>query len=78
MTSTSGSSRHSRPVESAAVVAHGRVDVNEAVERVRAVAERAGVAIVDDPARAQLAVALGGDGTILRTLGEAARDARCR
>ncbi|HEV8178769.1 MAG TPA: NAD(+)/NADH kinase, partial [Gaiellaceae bacterium] len=67
MTSTSGSSRHS-PVETAAVVAHGRVDVREAVARVRAVAEHAGVELVDEPERAQLAVAVGGDGTILRTL----------
>jgi NAD+ kinase len=67
MTSTSGSSTHS-PVETAAVVAHGRIDVREAVERVRAVAERAGVELVDDPGRSQLAVAVGGDGTILRTL----------
>ncbi len=67
MTSTSGSSKHS-PVETAAVVAHGRLDVREAVERVRAVAESAGVQLVDDAARAQLAVAVGGDGTILRTL----------
>jgi NAD+ kinase len=68
MTSTSGSSRHSQPVDAVAVVAHGRVDVHEAVERVRAVAKRAGAAVVDEPADAQLAVALGGDGTILRTL----------
>jgi NAD+ kinase len=67
MTSTSGSSKHS-PVETAAVVAHGRLDVREAVERVRAVAESSSVRLVDDPARAQLAVAVGGDGTILRTL----------
>ena len=67
MTSTSGSSKHS-PVETAAVVAHGRVDVRGAVERVQAVAERAGVELVDEPERAQLAVAVGGDGTILRTL----------
>ena len=67
MTSTSESSTHS-PVETAAVVTHGRVDVHDAVERVRAVAERAGVELVDEPERAQLAVALGGDGTILRTL----------
>jgi NAD+ kinase len=67
MTSTSGSSRHS-PVETAAIVAHGRLDVGEAVERVRATAERAGVELVDEPERAQLAVAVGGDGTILRTL----------
>jgi NAD+ kinase len=38
------------------------------VERVRAVAERAGVALVDEPEEARLAVAVGGDGTILRTL----------
>jgi NAD+ kinase len=67
MTSTSESSTHS-PVETAAVVAHGRVDVHDAVERVRAVAERAGVEFVAEPERAQLAVAVGGDGTILRTL----------
>ena len=67
MTSTSESSTHS-PVETAAVVAHGRVDVREAVERVRAVAEQAGVKLVDEPESAQLAVAVGGDGTILRTL----------
>jgi NAD+ kinase len=67
MTSTSGSSTHS-PVETAAVVAHGRVDVGEAVERVRAVATAAGVELVEEPERAQLTVAVGGDGTILRTL----------
>jgi NAD+ kinase len=67
MTSTSESSRHS-PIESAAVVAHGRVDVRAAVERVRTVAETAGVELVDEPEHAQLAVAVGGDGTILRTL----------
>ena len=33
MTSTSESSTHS-PVETAAVVAHGRVDVGEAVKRI--------------------------------------------
>jgi len=67
MTSTNASSRQS-PVETAAVVGHGRVDVHEAEERVRAVAERAGVALVAEPEDAQLAVALGGDGTILRAL----------
>src|SRR5262249_18478025 len=67
MTSKSESSRHS-PIETAAVVAHGRIDGRDAVEQVRAVAERAGVAMVDEPGRAQLAVAVGGDGTILRTL----------
>jgi NAD+ kinase len=67
MTSQSESSTHS-PIETAAVVAHGRIDVRDAVEQVRAVAERAGVELVDEPERAQLAVAVGGDGTILRTL----------
>jgi NAD+ kinase len=67
MTSTSGSSTHS-PVETAAVVAHGRIDVEDAVERVRAVAGTAGVTLVHEPESAQLAIAVGGDGTILRTL----------
>ncbi|HEU5214414.1 MAG TPA: NAD(+)/NADH kinase [Gaiellaceae bacterium] len=67
MTSTNESSRHS-PVETAAVVAHGRLDVHDAVKRVHAVADRAGVELVDEPERAQLAVAVGGDGTILRSL----------
>jgi NAD+ kinase len=67
MTSTSGSSKHS-PVETAAVVAHGRVDVRDAVELVHAVAEASGVEVVGEPERAQLTVAVGGDGTILRTL----------
>src|SRR5438067_13889246 len=68
MTSTSESTQLSRPVSTAAVVAHGRVDVDEAVERVRAVAASCGVSLVDDPRQDELAVAVGGDGTILRTL----------
>src|SRR5260370_26787847 len=68
MTSTSESTKRSQPVRSAAVVTHGRVDVESAVERVKAVAERAGVTLVDEPRDADLVVALGGDGTILRTL----------
>src|SRR5258707_8037683 len=67
MTSTSESTQHS-PVETVAVVAHARVDVTTAVEQVRAVAERAGARVVDEPEDAQLTVAVGGDGTILRTL----------
>jgi NAD+ kinase len=70
MTSTSGSMQRSRPVSTAAVVTHGRVDVGEAVERVRAVAERVGVTLVDDPRKAEIVVALGGDGTMLRTLAQ--------
>jgi len=66
MTSTSESTQHS-PVETVAVVAHARVDVATAVGQVRAVAERAGVRVVDEPEDAQLTVAVGGDGTILKT-----------
>jgi NAD+ kinase len=68
MTSTSESQPQSPRVETVAVVAHGRKDVHEAVDRVRALAEAGGVRIVDEPRDATLAVALGGDGTILRTL----------
>ncbi|HXY81531.1 MAG TPA: NAD(+)/NADH kinase [Gaiellaceae bacterium] len=53
------------------MISHGRVDVHVAVRRVRAVAEEAGVTVLDedaDPRGADLAVALGGDGTMLRTL----------
>jgi len=67
MTSTSASPQPSKP-ETVAVVAHGRIDVGEAVERVERVAAGCGVRVVDDPAQADLAVAVGGDGTILRTL----------
>ena len=72
MTSTNGSTERSRPVSTAAVISHGRLDVRAAVERVRAVAEAAGVTLLPedaDPRGADLAVALGGDGTMLRTLG---------
>jgi NAD+ kinase len=68
MTSTTGSTQRSRPVSTAAVVTHGRVDVQDAVDRVRAVAGRLGVTLVEEPRDAELAVALGGDGTMLRTL----------
>jgi NAD+ kinase len=67
MTSTSESPQPSAP-ESVAVVAHGRVDVGPAVARVEKVAMEAGVQVVDEPADADLTVAVGGDGTILRTL----------
>ena len=72
MTSTNESTQPLRPaVETVAVVAHGRLDVDEAVARVRAVGDRAGVTVLADgadPRDADLAVALGGDGTMLRTL----------
>jgi NAD+ kinase len=70
MTSTSGSMQRSRPVSTAAVVKHGRHELGDAVDRVRAVAERAGVRLVEEPREAELVVALGGDGTMLRTLAE--------
>jgi NAD+ kinase len=68
MTSTNESTKRSPRVETAAVVTHGHVDVESARERVRAVAEQAGVSLVDDPRGADLVVVLGGDGTMLRTL----------
>lgn len=47
---------------------HGRAErIGPALERLRAVAERAGVELVDDDS-ADLAVVLGGDGTTLRAL----------
>jgi NAD+ kinase len=67
MTSTSKSPQPSKP-ETVAVVAHGRIDVGPAVERVRKVATESGATVVDEPADADLTVAVGGDGTILRTL----------
>ena len=57
MTSTSESTQRSRPVSTAAVVTHGRRDVHEAVDRVRAVASAAGVAIVEDLRAAEVVVA---------------------
>lgn len=57
-----------KAISTAAVVTHGRLDVGDAVARVDAVAERHGVKLVDDPAQADIAIALGGDGTMLRTL----------
>jgi NAD+ kinase len=68
MTSTSKSTEPSPRVKTAAVVTHGRVDVESAVARVEAVAKQAGVTLVDDLATAEIVVVLGGDGTILRTL----------
>src|SRR5262245_11783695 len=58
-------------VERAAVVTHGRTrDVSPAVERLRAVAERAGVELTfeEQPAPTDIAIVLGGDGTMLRAL----------
>src|SRR5512145_747181 len=86
MSSSAGSSRPSadrRPIERAALVTHGRTEqVGDGVERVVALARRAGVDLVvtpgeaeqhglpahGDPAAAELVVVLGGDGTMLRAL----------
>ncbi|HEY6962164.1 MAG TPA: NAD(+)/NADH kinase [Gaiellaceae bacterium] len=55
-------------VERAALVAIERDGVSDAVDRVRALAARCGVEIVDED-HADIAVVLGGDGTMLRALG---------
>jgi NAD+ kinase len=57
-------------VRSAAVVTHGRDGVDEALARVRAVADAAGVElrIDEDGTDADVAIVLGGDGTMLRAL----------
>src|SRR3954464_556791 len=68
MTSTSESTQRSRPVNAVAVVTHGRVDVNAALDTVRSLAEQAGASVVVERRDAALVIALAGDGTILRTL----------
>ena len=68
MTSTSESTPQSSPVETVAIAPHARGDVDEAVGRVRAVAQAVGVRILEEERDADLVVALGGDGTILREL----------
>ncbi|MGZ4431856.1 MAG: NAD(+)/NADH kinase [Gaiellales bacterium] len=57
-----------KAVGRAAVITHGTPErIGDALDRLRAVAERCGVALVDDDAVDQ-AVVLGGDGTTLRGL----------
>jgi NAD+ kinase len=57
------------PVKTAAIVIHGKPHLaDEAVARVRGVAERCGVELVADDAPADIAIVLGGDGTMLRAL----------
>jgi NAD+ kinase len=59
------------PVHSAAVITHGRDGVDGALRRLRAVAERAGVELhvdEDDGRTPDVAIVLGGDGTMLRAL----------
>ena len=55
-----------RSVSRIGVIAHGRADVASAVERVERLAQERGVAVVEDSP--DLAVVLGGDGTMLRAL----------
>jgi NAD+ kinase len=56
-------------VERAALIVHGKPEhVAGAVERVHALASRAGVELVDGEQEADIAVVLGGDGTMLRAL----------
>ena len=56
-------------VETAAVVPGGNTEVvAPAEEELRAIAERHGVRLVDGEAPADIAIALGGDGTMLRAL----------
>jgi NAD+ kinase len=59
-----------RSVERAALFTHGRAErVAGAVERVRAVARAAGVEVLPDESEgADVAIVLGGDGTMLRAL----------
>jgi NAD kinase len=54
-------------VERVAVITHGRDKVDEALARVAGVAARLGVEVVDSD-DADLAVVLGGDGTMLGAL----------
>jgi NAD+ kinase len=58
-------------VRSAAVITHGRDGVGEALARLQVVAERAGVELLlddDDTRTPDVAIVLGGDGTMLRAL----------
>jgi len=56
-----------RSIESITLVV--REGAEQAADRVRQIAAQAGVDVRDDGERADLAVVLGGDGTMLRTLG---------
>jgi NAD+ kinase len=53
-------------VKKVAVIAHGRADVADAVQRVEQLAQERGIEVVEDSP--DLAVVLGGDGTMLRAL----------
>jgi NAD+ kinase len=59
-------------VRSAAVVTHGRDEVDDALARLRGVADEAGVELLVDEENGRtpdVAIVLGGDGTMLRALG---------
>jgi NAD+ kinase len=70
MSSTAGSPLPLRePVRRAAVVTHGRPElIQDALARFGRAAVAAEVEVVDDDAQPDLAVVLGGDGTMLRAL----------
>ncbi len=75
MTSTAGSpkpSARSSPVARAAVVMHGQPEqIGSGLARLQAVADEHEVELLhqpDDDANADIAVVLGGDGTVLRAL----------
>jgi NAD+ kinase len=62
-------SKAPRTVQRAALITHGRPEaVGEALARVEALAAGRGIELVGEEADADLAVALGGDGTMLRAL----------
>src|SRR6266550_4616801 len=68
LTSTAGLPRPS-VIRRAAVITHGHPAlVAPALERVRALAARVGVELVGDDVEPDIAVVLGGDGTMLRAL----------
>ncbi|MGH3001638.1 MAG: NAD(+)/NADH kinase [Gaiellaceae bacterium] len=50
------------------MITHGRDGVDDAVVRLQAVAKRCGVELVDDGDHPDIAIVLGGDGTMLRAL----------
>src|SRR5258708_5778956 len=67
-TSIAGSPRPS-VVKTAAVITHAvPALVEDALGRVRALAARLGVQLVDDAAKPDIAIVLGGDGSMLRAL----------